>query len=155
MRFSEYISSEVIAPDLAGKNKDEILLSLAGLAACNRRVQLSTEQIYDAFAARERLATTGVGSGVAIPHGRFAMPDFAIAVGFCPGGVEFEAIDGAPVRILVAILAPEGNPAAQLRMLARVSRLLRPVELRESLLSTRDIPEILALLRGADSALGQ
>ena len=80
--------------------------------------------MYRALSERERLATTGVGSGIAIPHGRADIDEFRVAMAISRKGMPFDAVDGGPAHILVAVLAPLQNPADQLRMLARISRVL-------------------------------
>lgn len=149
MRLDEHLTVEGIATDLVSESKEETLRALARLVA-RRDGQVDEDEVYEAFAARERLATTGVGSGVAIPHGRASVEQFRLAVGICPAGVQFESVDGEPTHIFVAVLAPEGRPAGQLRMLAKISSLLKDDTVRARLLSARSSDEALAILRDGD-----
>jgi nitrogen PTS system EIIA component len=123
------------------------LLSLAKLFARDG-TQLSIRAVFDVLSERERLASTGIGSGVAIPHGRISVLDrLQAALAIAPDGIPFDAIDGSPVRIVVGVLAPQHHTGDHLRVLARVSRLLRSREVREKLLeaaSAHDAYEIIA-----------
>lgn len=101
--------------------------------------EVNEETIYDVLIERERLASTGIGSGVAIPHGRYdGVDELRAAVAICPEGVDFEAVDRLPVRILVGIVGPKSMPQKHLAALAGVSRVLRRDEKREALLGAAD-----------------
>lgn len=154
MRLTEHLRLENISTRLRATDKESVLLELAELAVSGSDDGPSVEVVRDAFLAREKLATTGVGSGVAIPHGRFSVSEFTVAIGFARDGLPFDAIDHEPVQVFVAILAPDTEPAAQLRMLARVSRILRPAGFREALLALDDPEQVLRALSAADAELG-
>jgi nitrogen PTS system EIIA component len=96
---------------------------------------------------RERLASTGIGSGVAIPHGRYGgMDELRAAVAVCPAGVDFDAVDRLPVKILVGVLGPRSMPQKHLAALAGVSRVLRNEEKRKALLKAVDNTEAYRML---------
>jgi len=103
---------------------------------------------------REDLQSTGIGDGVAVPHGTIeGAPGQVGAVLLCPGGVAFDAIDDKPARILFGVIGPR-QAVEHLKVLARVSRLLRRPDFREKLLSERDPLHCYELLRSEDDALG-
>ncbi|MEM7436379.1 MAG: PTS sugar transporter subunit IIA [Myxococcota bacterium] len=105
------------------------------------------DSVCDVLAERERLASTGVGSGVAIPHGRFdGIEELRAAVAVCKAGVDFEAVDGLPVHILVGIVGPRSMPQHHLAALAGVSRALRDEEVRAALLAAKDDAEAFSIL---------
>ena len=105
------------------------------------------EEVYEVLMQRERLASTGVGSGVAIPHGRFdGVSELRAAVAVCPAGVEFDAVDGRPVKILVGILGPRSMPQKHLAALAGVSRVLRDEAKRTKVLNALDNAEVYRVL---------
>jgi len=147
MRLTDILSEERVTTQLTAATKDEALLSLAKLFARDG-TQLSIRAVFDVLSERERLASTGIGSGVAIPHGRISVLDrLQAALAIAPDGIPFDAIDGSPVRIVVGVLAPQHHTGDHLRVLARVSRLLRSREVREKLLeaaSAHDAYEIIA-----------
>jgi PTS system nitrogen regulatory IIA component len=114
---------------------------------------LDVAAVHRVLAERESLASTGVGSGVAIPHGRLpGLSSIQAALGICQQGVSFDAIDGRPVHIFVAILAPEQQSSQHLKVLARVSRVLRDAPTRARLLEARTAEEAISIVLGASSA---
>lgn len=135
MRLAEVLRVEGIRTDLSAKDKDSALRTLARMLTEGYEGAPDEEQVYRAFTERERLATTGVGSGVAIPHGRIEIDSFRAVVAISPNGVPFDSVDGAPAHILFAVLAPARNPADQLKVLARISRVLKDQAVRSRLLA--------------------
>ena len=108
--------------------------------------QLDAETIHRVLVQRELLASTGVGSGVAIPHGRLAeLDEIRAALVVHKAGVPFEAIDGRNAKIIVAILSPEANNH-HLRVLADVSRRLRKDTVREAIVAATSAQEALDVL---------
>ena len=152
MRLADHLRVESIRTDLQPSDKASTLRELAKLA-CHGDADLDEDVIYRVFQERETLATTGVGSGVAIPHGRMAVDDFRIVVAICPDGVPFDSVDGDPAHIFVGVLAPEGRPAGQLKMLARVSRVLKDPEVRKRLLEAASSEDALRIIEEEDSRL--
>jgi PTS system nitrogen regulatory IIA component len=134
MRLAEVLRPEGIRTDLSTTDKDSTLRTLARMLTEGYEGALDEESVYRAFSERERLATTGVGSGVAIPHGRIDIDGFRAVMAISPAGVPFDSVDGAPAHILFAILAPTRNPAEQLKILARISRVLKDEVVRIRLL---------------------
>ncbi len=113
--------------------------------------RLHVDAIQRVFEEREALASTGVGSGVAIPHGRLPEVERLVAVvGVCKAGVDFESIDGRLAHILVAVLGPERQTGEHLKALARFSRLLRDERVRSRLIGAADDAEALAILLRED-----
>ncbi len=114
-------------------DKEAALRALASLLTMPERV-VNEEVLYDVLLERERLASTGIGSGVAIPHGRYdGVEELRAAVAVCPAGVDFDAVDRLPVKILVGIVGPRSTPQKHLAALAGVSRFLRNDEKRDAL----------------------
>ena len=123
---------------LALSSKDAALLAIASLLTLPEHIVEPT-LVRDVLLERERLASTGVGSGVAIPHGRCdEFEALRAAVALCPSGVDFDAVDGRPVRIIVGIVGPRSMPQKHLAALAGVSRVLRDDAKRAELLSAAD-----------------
>lgn len=131
MSLSEHLSIEGVFPDLHPRCKREALCQLAAEAA--EITGLPVETIEDALMARERLGSTGVGRGVAIPHGKIAGLDKIVALfARLPTPIDFDAVDDEPVDIIFVLLAPEDATAAHLRALAKASRLLREQAVRDA-----------------------
>lgn len=144
MDLAELIGPEAIVPDLRATNKKQALQELAERAA--RLTGLHERQIFDVLLERERLGTTGVGNGIAIPHGK--LPGLTRLYGLfarLATPIDFESIDERPVDLIFLLLAPEGAGADHLKALARVSRLLRDQSVCEKLRKT-DNPEALFIL---------
>lgn len=151
MRLTDILSEERVTTQLTAVSKDEALRALSQLFTLADS-GLDEVAVYDVLSERERLASTGIGSGVAIPHGRIgALDRLRAAVAISPSGIPFDAIDGGPVRIVVGVLAPQHHTGDHLRVLARVSRLLRSREVRESLLAAQTPREAFDIIARADA----
>jgi len=118
------------------RDKNEALERLAAMLARGDH-SAPQDQILEVLTERERLQSTGVGDGVAVPHGSMFQLDNQVgALLLCPEPIDFKAIDGAPVSILFALIGPKAAPAQHLKILAQVSRLLRHASFREQLLNS-------------------
>lgn len=136
--LKELLHPERVRVELAAANKNAALLAISSLLT-QPEGTVNAEAVCDVLLERERLASTGVGSGVAIPHGRYdAFDELRAAVAICPEGVDFEAVDGLPVRIIVGIIGPRSMPQKHLAALAGVSRVLRSDAKRSALLEAID-----------------
>ena len=117
------------------RDKQGALRRLARMLA-NGQSQVDEQLLFDVLEARERLQSTGIGGGVAVPHGSVdALHKQLGALLVCPQPIPFDAIDGEPVSILFALVGPKGAPAEHLKILARVSKLLRSESFRAQLSS--------------------
>jgi PTS system nitrogen regulatory IIA component len=150
VRLADILSVERVTVRLAAEDKRGVLRALAQLFV-EDDPRLEAAEIQRVFEEREALASTGVGSGVAIPHGRLpGVERLVAAVGLSPEGVEFEAIDGRPAHILVAVLGPERQTGEHLKALARFSRVLRDAAVRGRLLAAEDAQAALDVLLSED-----
>ncbi len=156
MRFSQILSPERILVDTDGsfvREKNDVMRLLAGLLATE--VELGQEQVELLLVEREKLQSTGIGDGVAIPHASAdAAPRQAAALILCPLGVPFGAIDGAPVTIIFGVVGPRRATGDHLRTLARISRLLRDSATRERLTKAVSPAAAFELIRAQDEAMG-
>jgi PTS system nitrogen regulatory IIA component len=136
--------SGVLAP-LKANGKKQALQEMAERAAAV--TGLPERDVFEALLQRERLGSTGIGNGIAIPHGRF--PGLERLHGFfarLEKPIDYDAIDGQPVDILFALLAPEGAGADHLKALARVARVLRDRGTLERIRNAHDADAIFAIL---------
>jgi nitrogen PTS system EIIA component len=128
MTIDDILTPESVRVDHAARDKTQVIAALA--AEFSRMTHLSSSVIADAFLARERLGSTGLGDGIAIPHARIgglAKPiAFAIRL---RRPVDFDAVDDRPVDVVVGLLLPESTDAANLACLAHVTRRLRDREI--------------------------
>ena len=145
MDIADLLRPEGVLPRLKAANKKQALQEMAQRAA---RITGGHERaIYDVLLERERLGTTGVGNGIAIPHGK--LPEIKELFGLfarLDEPVDFDAIDEQPVDLVFLLLAPEGAGADHLKALARVSRLLRDKSVCEKLRGADQTDAIYALL---------
>lgn len=154
MRLSDLLAKDRIDTSLSAANKPAALEALAALLARGSD-GLNAEAIAKVLRDREALASTGVGDEVAIPHGKVAgLKQVVAALALAPSGVEFDSIDQKPVRIFVAILAPERAASDHLRALARCSKLLRDGRVRERLFHAKSPDEILDIVRDESVTTG-
>lgn len=145
MTLDDLLSPDAVFARLRAAGKKQLLQDLAG--RMERAARLPERVIFEALLERERLGTTGVGQGVAIPHAK--LPGLARIVGLfarLEEPIDFEAIDDQPVDLVFLLLAPEGAGADHLKALARVSRLLRHKDTVEKLRATSDPAALYALL---------
>lgn len=111
-----------------------------------RGTDLDEASVLDVLLEREQLATTGIGSGVAMPHGRLDVPQMRAALLVVPHGVPFDAIDGRDVQLVLGLLAPAAHPTQLLRVLADASRALRDEDTRARLIACRDPSAVMRVL---------
>lgn len=139
MRLGDVLHADDVTTDLPPADKEATLRGLARLMSRSSD-GLDEDAVYRALADRERVASTGIGSGVAMPHGRMRMDRPRMALAICREGVSFDSLDGEPAHILVALLTPYTQLGDQIKVLARVSRVLKDRSVRERLLQaeTRD-----------------
>lgn len=153
MRLSDLLNESRVSTSLKATSKDEALAVLASLLATCRDTP-DPNSIVRVLRDRESLASTGVGDEVAIPHGRLpGITRVVAALALAPDGVDFDSIDGKPVKIFVAILAPERCPGDQLRALARVSKLLRDRRVRGRLVECASVADVMAVVADEETAL--
>ncbi len=149
MGLSEFLSQDAVVFNLHASCKREALAQLSDKAAALTGVQAGT--IKQALMEREQLGSTGVGRGVAIPHGKIAGLGKIVGIlAKLDQPVDFEAVDDQPVDIVFVLLAPTDATAAHLKALAKVSRLLRDERVREALRGA-ETPEALFAI-AADTA---
>jgi nitrogen PTS system EIIA component len=145
MLLSDFISSDSVVASLKVKTKKQLLQELSARAA--RLTGLQERDIFDVLLQRERLGSTGLGQGIAIPHGKIAGLKRIVGIfARLAEPVDFDAIDGQAVDIVFLLLAPEGAGADHLKALARISRLLREGSAVDKLRASRDASALYAVL---------
>ncbi len=145
MQLSKIISADNVLPAVQAGSKKQLLQLLSDRAAAF--TGLNERTIFDALMQREKLGSTGLGNGIAIPHGRFAGIDRVHGLfARLTRPVDFDAPDHQPVDIVFLLMAPEGAGADHLKALARVSRLLRNAQLVDKLRATSDRDALYALI---------
>ncbi|MBM3543148.1 MAG: PTS IIA-like nitrogen regulatory protein PtsN [Alphaproteobacteria bacterium] len=145
MHLGDLISPQAVIPSLKVKTKKQLLQELS--VKTSRLTGLSERDIFDALWQRERLGSTGLGHGVAIPHAK--LPALKQIVGMfarLAEPIDFDSVDGEKVDLVFLLLAPEGAGADHLKALASVSRVLRDGEAVEKLRGSRDAAALYAVM---------
>ena len=150
MKITDFLSVQTVVPSLASHDKNAVLQELSeGLVAHYR--SLDQQKVLDVLLERERISTTAIGEGVAIPHGKLPNVDRVLGV-FARSleGVDFASLDGAPTHLFFVLIAPENAAADHLKALARISRLLKDEAFRRRLLAGKDSQELYTLIAEED-----
>src|SRR6202048_986401 len=145
MPLTDLVATNAVIPALKVTSKKQAIQELSARAA--RLTGQSDRVIFETLLQREKLGSTGVGNGIAIPHGK--LPKLARLFGLVARlhrPVDFEALDGQPVDLIFLLLAPEGAGADHLKALARVARLLRDTVVGTNLRGSRDAEALYAVL---------
>lgn len=146
MKVVDFLSSDAIIPALAGATKGEVLAEMAAFlcahqTAANGQSTIETQALCRVLEERELLASTAIGDGIAIPHGKVDTINRLVGVlGQSVSGLAFDSIDGKPTHIVFMLVAPSNSAGAHLKALARLSRLFRDASFRQRLLDAPDGP---------------
>jgi nitrogen PTS system EIIA component len=148
--LSDLLTPERVKVPLASTSKNEVLRELVQLAVPLADTA-ARERIVTAVLDRETLLSTGIGSGIAIPHGRTGEVDSLIlAAGVAPDPIDFDALDAKPVSLFFLLLGPESAAGAHVRALGRISRILRHEAVRDDLSRATNAESFLQRLIGAE-----
>ncbi|SDN22569.1 PTS IIA-like nitrogen-regulatory protein PtsN [Desulfonauticus submarinus] len=148
MKLSNYINEKLIISNLSARTKVDVLAEMVKYVE-KLYPSLQDKNVYELLVDREKLGTTGIGNGVAIPHTKLEGIDRVILlVARSIEGVDFESLDQNPVHIFFLLLAPEENLGEHLRILAYISRLLQDESFRKAFLEAQDKGELYMLLKG-------
>ena len=150
MRIQDILPPGAVVDGLLAETKEGVLRELSGVV-CRRLPALSPDRLTAILMDREGLGSTGIGEGVAIPHGKIPGIDRLVAAfGRSRGGVQFASLDGKPARLFFLVLAPENSAGMHLKALARISRLLKDQRFRERLLAAEGAEGLSQVLREGD-----
>jgi len=151
MKITDILTPEMVLPELKGNTKPDVLNELAHFLAGKHR-EIDPGALAGALAERERLGSTAIGDGIAIPHGKLGGISNIIGVfGRHRRGVDFDSLDGGPTFLFFLLVAPEDSASLHLKALARVSRLMKDPAFRERLSSAPDADEIFRLIKEEDA----
>ncbi len=150
MRFTDYLTKEGIITDLISKDKPEVLKEIVSILK-ERRVIDDEEPYYTALMERERLCSTGIGRGMAIPHAKLkGMKNILLAFARSKDGVDFESLDKNLVHFIFVIFTPEDVPEEYLVLLARISKLAKDEDFRRAVMEASTEEEILKVFEQKD-----
>jgi PTS system nitrogen regulatory IIA component len=151
MKISDILVHEASILDLKSTTKDDLLAEMASSLAAAEPA-LEADALLGVLREREALQSTGIGEGVAIPHGKVQGLDRLVAAfARSTGGVDFDSIDGQPTQLLFLLIVPEQSGGQHLKALARISRFFRDASFREKLLGAGDLEEIFRAIEEEDA----
>ena len=142
MKITNILRVESILPELKSNDKDGVIRELAE-AVTRSESAIPADSLTEVLAEREKLGSTGIGSGVAIPHGKLPNLDRIVAAfGRSRPGIDFDSQDGEPAHLFFVLVAPENTAGLHLKALAKLSRLLKDSHFRQKLLDVSDAQAI-------------
>ncbi|MEA1971243.1 MAG: PTS sugar transporter subunit IIA [Thermodesulfobacteriota bacterium] len=152
MNIQDMLKKEFIIENLKSRTKKEVLVELSDVFS-HGNTDIDRNAVIEVLMEREKLGSTGIGDGIAIPHGKLAgLEKLIISFGKSAMGVDFDSLDGKPVHIFFLLLAPENSAGQHLKALARISRMLKDVSFRESLLKAETSEDAYNLIVEKDGA---
>ncbi|MCD4814196.1 PTS sugar transporter subunit IIA [bacterium] len=152
MRIMDFLSEKNITVDLKAKNKKEVIEELVEVLVDGGNVS-DKKKMVQILLEREELGSTGIGQGIAIPHGKSdTVKELTAAFGLSKTGIPFEALDGEPVYIFFLLVAPEGTAGAHLKALARISGLLKDKYIRRKLTASQSTGEVVKIIQEEEKA---
>jgi PTS system nitrogen regulatory IIA component len=150
MKITDILSADMIVPALHGRTKANVIAELAGVVA-EGHPEVDRGRLVQALEDREKLNSTALGEGVAIPHGKLpGLRRVIAAFGRSPAGIDFSSLDGKPTHLFFLLVAPEDSAGAHLKALARISRLLKDEAFRQRLMAAGGAAELYATIREED-----
>ena len=146
----DYLNEEWVIPDLQGTDKASILKELSSVLVKPCQV-VSVEELLQVLLERERLGSTGIGEGIAIPHGRLKkLKEFLVCFGRSLKGVDFDSIDGKPTQLFFLVMAPENSAVENLKLLSRIVALLKEPSFKKRLIGAGSQRELFQILSAED-----
>ena len=146
----DYLNEEWVIPDLKGTDKPSILRELSGVLVKPCQVS-SVEELVQVLLDREKLGSTGIGDGIAIPHGRLKkLKRFYISFGRSLKGVDFDSIDRNPSQLFFLVMAPENSAVDNLKLLSRIVTLLKEPSFKKRLMEARSTKELFQIISEED-----
>ena len=151
MILTKILQPACVKVPLEGKDKKLIITELVDLLGANGLL-LDRDAALEAVLVREQTRSTGIGSGIAIPHGKCkAVKELVMALGIVPGGIDFESVDGKPVSIVILLVSPLDQTGPHIQALARISKLMLDEQFKEALEKATSADEAYGLLNAKEN----
>jgi nitrogen PTS system EIIA component len=151
MQLDQILKLEFINADLSAGNKNDALAEMVD-TIIRGGIKLDNSSTVDILKQRESLGSTGIGEGVAIPHGKTAAVNYVIiAFGRSIRGISYDALDGKPVHLLFLLLAPENSAGQHLKILAQISRMMKEADFRQRLLEAKSSMDLYKIILKQES----
>ncbi len=150
MKLTDILQEDQVISDLKARGKRAAMEELCQ-ALNKEHPSLDLNSLMEVLVERERLGSTGIGDGIAIPHGKLPdLDDLLLSFGRSVDGVDFDSLDGKPAHLFFLVVAPENSAGTHLKALARISRLLKSNVVRRELLEAKDANAIFAIIESQD-----
>ena len=150
MNLLDILSPESTIVDLKGESKEDIIAELVNSLAVGDAIT-DRDQVLQAVLDREKIMSTGIGDGIAIPHGKSAaVTELVAAMGTQRRGIDFDALDGEPAFVFFLLVSPANVSGPHIKALARISRLLKNDEFKKKLIEANSAEEIIATIEAAE-----
>lgn len=152
MKIMDIFRKEYIIEELEAKTKRDVLAELSGVIHRDNGT-INHEYMVNTLLEREKLGSTGIGDGIAIPHGKLAdLDELIVAFGRSREGVEFDSMDGKPANLFFLLLAPENTTGLHLKALAKISKMLKDNAFRKKLIEAKSKDELYLIIADKDDA---
>jgi len=153
MNIAELTGEHFVIRDLKSQTKKEVLTELAEVFA-EGGLEIDSNRMVEVLLEREKLGSTGIGDGIAIPHGKLkGLKKLLISVGKSLPGIDFESLDGKPVHIFFMLVAPENSAGQHLKALAKISRMLKDEDFRAALMNAESTADMYHIVKAKDGML--
>jgi nitrogen PTS system EIIA component len=153
MKITDIFRKEYIIEELKAKSKKDVLAELTGVIS-RKNGMIDHEYIVRTLLDREKLGSTGIGDGIAIPHGKLAdIHELIMTFGRSKEGVDFDSMDGKPANLFFLLLAPENTTGLHLKVLAKISKMLKDNSFRKKLIEAKSKDELYLIIADKDDAI--
>lgn len=151
MRISDILDESMVRVNLPGRSKDEIIEQMIDIVGASKRV-LDKEKVKKAIFEREKIMSTGVGNGFAIPHGKTAaVSDVVASFAVTEDPIDYQALDDQPVRLVFLLVGKDSMVGPHIKLLSRVSRLMSKDEFRKKLLAADSATSVMEIFRAEEA----
>lgn len=151
MKITDILTEDLVRVDLEGTTKEEIINAMIDLVATQPKV-LDREKVRRAIFEREKIMSTGVGSGFAIPHGKTdAVSDIVAAFAITAQPIDYQSLDDQPVRLVFLLVGRDNMVGPHIKLLSRISRLMNNEDFRKQLLEAKTPKEVLEIFKQAEA----
>jgi len=152
MKILDFLSKELIKVNLESSKKKDVIAELVELLYREKKIK-DKDLIVNTLMERERLGSTGIGQGIAIPHGKSEqVKNIYAAFGISNSGIDFESLDGEPVYLVFLFIAPPDSAGMHLKALAKISHLLKDKYFRQALREAKNHEEVVNIIKEEDEA---
>lgn len=154
MKLTTYLRPEYVEIGITAASKDELISKMVDIAARNPSV-LDKQKVAVAISERERIMSTGVGKGFAIPHGKSdAVSNIVLAFGITAEPIDYSSMDNEPVRLVLLLVSRENDVGLRLKLLSRASKVMNSDLARTALLNAKSSEEVMEIIRAEEDKIG-